>query len=149
MTDPLHFSFDIDCAPARAFELWTSRTSTWWPADHSVSGSADLEVIFEQQVGGRVYERTPSGDEHDWGEVTAWEPPGLVAYTWHLRTDPAEATDVEIRFLPTDQGRTRVEIEHRGWERIGGLADQRREGNRRGWDAILPRFIHATTNGGS
>jgi uncharacterized protein YndB with AHSA1/START domain len=147
VTDPLHFTFEIGCPPARAFELWTSRTSTWWPTDHSVSGEADLDVVFEGRVGGRIYERTRSGDEHDWGTVTKWEPPALLAYTWHLRADRADATDVEIRFLPAGDRKTTVEIDHRGWERLGAAAGLRQQNNRRGWEAVLPHFIVATTQG--
>jgi uncharacterized protein YndB with AHSA1/START domain len=145
--EPLHFSFEIACSQDRAFQLWTSRTSTWWPAGHSVSGASDLEVVFEAHVGGRVYERTPAGDEHDWGSVTRWEPPTALGYTWHLRADRADATDVEIRFLPAAGGGTRVEIEHRGWERLGARSGERREGNRHGWEAVLPHFIDSAREG--
>ena len=74
-------------------------------------------MILQQAVGGRIYERDAQGVEHDWGVVTAWEPPSRLAYTWHLGRDPDEATDVEIRFLAAGAGTTRVEIEHTGWER--------------------------------
>jgi uncharacterized protein YndB with AHSA1/START domain len=143
VTEPLSFSFEIGCPQAKAFELWTSRTSTWWPTDHSVSGEADLDVVFEGRVGGRVYERTRSGTEHEWGTVTRWDPPTRVAYTWHLRADRADATDVEVRFVADGEDRTRVEIDHRGWERLGAAADAGREGNRRGWEGVLPHFIGA------
>ena len=80
MTDPLRVSFDVACPPDRAFALWTGRIDTWWPADHTVTGGHDLTVVLEPGVGGRIFERTPEGVEHDWGEVTVWEPPGRLGY---------------------------------------------------------------------
>ena len=53
------------------------------------------------------------------GEVTLWEPPHQLGYMWHLRQDRADWTDVEITFRPIDASTTLVEIEHRGWERLG------------------------------
>jgi uncharacterized protein YndB with AHSA1/START domain len=147
VTDPLRFSIEIDCPQARAFDLWTSRTSTWWPIDHSVSGAAGLEVVFERHVGGRLYERTPDGDEHQWGTITRWEPPAVVAYRWYLRADPVDSTDVEIRFVVVGEETTRLEIEHRGWERLGAAEDSRRRGNQHGWEAVLPRFVEAAEGG--
>ena len=44
--------------------------------------------------------------------------------------DPDDATEVEIRFLPTDGDATRVEIEHRGWERSAGPPRPWRDRNR-------------------
>ena len=75
--------------------------------------------MLEGRPGGRIFERTPAGDEHEWGEVTVWEPPTRLGYLWHLRRDRADATDVEIRFVDRGDGSTRVEIVHRGWERLG------------------------------
>ncbi len=149
MTGPLHLAFEVACPPAAAFSMWTSRASTWWPADHSVSGVRDLQVVFEECVGGRIFERTPAGVEHDWGRVTVWEPPSRLAYSWHLRFAPEEATDVEIRFVDAGGERTRVEIEHTGWERLGENAPQRREGNRLGWTSVTPHFVEVIERGDS
>jgi len=33
-----------------------------------------------------------------------------------------------------------VTIVHRGWERLGARAPERRERNRRGWDGLVPHF---------
>ena len=147
MNEPLEFGFEVACAPATAFSLWTARATMWWPPDHSVSGERGLEVIFEERVGGRIFERTSSGIEHQWGRITAWEPPSRLAYTWHLHFAPEDATDVEIRFLDVAGNRTRIEIVHGGWERLDGRAPQRREGNRLGWTSIFPYFIEATARG--
>src|SRR5262249_43002769 len=83
-----------------------------------------LIVTFEPRPGGRIYERTPGGREHDWGEVLAWEPPRRLVYLWHLRFDRADATEVEVTFTPVEGG-TRVRIEHRGWERLGAVGPAR------------------------
>ena len=36
--EPLRLSFEVDCAPEDAFDVWTQRFALWWPADHTVSG---------------------------------------------------------------------------------------------------------------
>jgi hypothetical protein len=138
--DPIRLDFEVGCAPADAFEVWTARISTWWPADHTVTGDDDLEVVLEPRVGGRIYERTPDGTEHEWGWVTTWQPPDRLVYRWHLRRDRGDATEVEIRFLPLDGERTRVEIEHRDWERLGADGRGWRERNAGGWATLLPHY---------
>ena len=129
--------------------MWTTRASIWWPPDHSVSGETGIQVVFEERVGGRIFERTPAGAEHEWGRVTVWEPPTRLAYTWHLRRTPDDATDVEIRFVDAGGDRTLVEIEHAGFERFGAQAPERREGNRLGWTSVYPRFVEAIERGDS
>jgi uncharacterized protein YndB with AHSA1/START domain len=140
VTEPLRFSFEVGCPVAHAFAVWTSGISTWWPADHTVSGQPGLHVVLEERVGGRVFERTADGTEHDWGEVTAWEPPSRLAYRWFLRADRADATDVEIRFTASGADGTRVDIEHAGWERLGARGPAWRERNTGGWTTLLPHY---------
>jgi uncharacterized protein YndB with AHSA1/START domain len=149
VTAPLAISFDVACPPARAFDVWTTRIATWWPTDHSVTQDPDLTVVLEEGVGGRIYERTVGGDEYDWGVVTVWEPPGKLAYQWHLGRDAADATDVEIRFTALGPADTRVEILHAGWERLGSSADTWRERNEIGWTTLLPHFVVALGAGGA
>lgn len=146
MIEPLRLSFDVGCPVEHAFAVWTSGIGTWWPADHTVSGEADL-VVLEAGAGGRIYERAPGGVEHDWGEVTVWEPPTRLGYLWHLRRDRADATEVEIRFVQQGDAATRIEIEHRGWERLGADGQEWRDRNQHGWDSLLPHFVAASERG--
>ncbi len=44
MTEPLEFAFDVGCSPEHAFDVWASRTSQWWPPDHTVSGERGMTV---------------------------------------------------------------------------------------------------------
>ena len=141
-------SFDVACSVEHAFMTWTSRISSWWPRDHTVTGRRDAVVVLQDGVGGRIYERTADGDEHDWGEVTVWEPPTQLAYLWHLGRDRADATEVEIRFVPHGTAATRIEIEHRGWERLGSSAETWRDRNRMGWQSLIPHFLAAVENDG-
>jgi uncharacterized protein YndB with AHSA1/START domain len=140
VTPPLKITFDVGCPPAETFELWTAQTSTWWPASHTVSAQPDLEIVMEPRVGGRIYERTAAGDEHEWGQITAWEPPDRLTYLWHLRQDRADATEVQITFAAARDGGTTVCIEHRGWERLGARGPEGRAQNERGWQGLLPHF---------
>jgi uncharacterized protein YndB with AHSA1/START domain len=145
-TDPLRIELDLACPAGHAFTVWTTRIGSWWPADHTVSGRPE-QIVLQGHVGGRIFERTSEGVEHDWGRVTAWEPPARLAYTWHLGSTPEAATEVEIRFRPHGDDTSRVEIAHSGWERLGSAAGDGRDRNRHGWATLLPQFLAATTNG--
>lgn len=146
MIEPLRLSFEVDCPLGHAFEVWTAKTSSWWPAAHTVTCERGLEVVFEAGPGGRIFERTAAGVEVDWGEITLWEPPSRLGYSWHIRTDRADATEVEIRFVDQGDATTRVEIEHRGWERLGARGPRWRDVNRGGWDGVLPHYRAACSN---
>jgi uncharacterized protein YndB with AHSA1/START domain len=147
MKAPLKMSFDVACSADHAFRVWTSEIDTWWPPDHTVSGQVDLKIVLESGVGGRIYERTSEGVEHDWGEVTVWNPPRQLVYLWYLRQDRADATEVEIHFVAQSATATRIEIEHRGWERLGAASEERRAQNRGGWQSLLPHFRAAIERG--
>jgi len=140
-------SLDLACSADHAFAVWASGIDTWWPPDHTATGRPDLVIVLEEGVGGRIYERTPDGTEHEWGEVTVWEPPTRLVYQWHLRQDRSDATEVEIRFVARGATACRVEIEHRGWERLGSAEQVLRDRNRAGWDTLLPHFSAAIVKG--
>jgi hypothetical protein len=143
MTSALRISFEVACPVEHAFAMWTSRIGAWWPRDHTVTGGAGLTVVLEGRVGGRIFERTRDGAEHDWGAVTRWEPPAVLGYSWHLGQDAAHATDVVVRFIAEGAALTLIEIEHRGWERLGETAVAWRDRNRIGWETLLPHFAAA------
>jgi len=147
--EPIRLAFEVDCSVDDAFATWTDRIAEWWPTDHTVSAEADLTVVVEGRPGGRIFERRSSGVEHDWGAVTIWEPPSRLGYTWHLNRDRSDATDVEIRFVAKGEGTTRVEIEHRGWERLGADGERWRDRNHGGWATLLPHYVAATAMVGS
>jgi hypothetical protein len=143
MIEPLRLSFVIGCSPEHAFEVWTTRVSTWWPKAHSVSGSPDTLVVLEPHLGGRLFERTPDGVEVDWGEITLWSPPLRLGYLWHIHRDRSDATDVELTFVDLGNGTTRLDIVHSGWERLGAEGASWREANTGGWNALMPNFVVA------
>ena len=141
MTDALRLTFDVDCPADHAFEVWTSRIDTWWPRDHTVGEVVSVSLVGG--LGGRIYERDTDGTEHEWGRITAWDPPRRLAYRWHIGRGADEATDVEVRFVALGPGATRVEIEQDGWERFGDRAGAWRDRNHLGWDSVLPHFRSA------
>jgi hypothetical protein len=146
MSDPLRIGFEVACSIHHAYVTWTERMSTWWPADHTVSG-APTAVVLEGRVGGRIYERTEQGEEHDWGVVTGWRPPEQLSYRWHLGVGPEGATDVEVRFTGLDDNRTRVEIEQSGWEPLGAAGPELRRRNQVGWESLVPHALAAMEKG--
>jgi hypothetical protein len=145
MTDPLRITFDVACPVDHAFNVWTARIGAWWPADHTISGHGD--VVLEGRVGGRIYERATDGAEHEWGEVVRWDPPTQLVYLWHIGRDRSDATEVQVRFTPRDASTSTIEIEHRGWERLGQAGAALREQNAAGWGAVLDCFRVAAQDG--
>lgn len=138
MSAVLAVSFEVRCSLDHAFTTWTSRIGAWWPRDHTMSGQPDAAIFLQDGVGGRIFERTADGREYEWGEITGWDPPHHLTFSWRLGGTPVP-TEVEIRFLASGEA-TRVEIEHRGWERMAEAADTWRERNRLGWQSLIPPY---------
>ena len=107
------------------------------------------DVVIEPRAGGRWYERGQDGSECDWGVVLAWEPPERLLLGWQLdaefRHNPAAATEVELRFIAESPAVTRVELEHRGLERLGEQAEVLRGkiDAPGGWTGLLERYREA------
>lgn len=144
MIEPLRISFQVACSPDHAFATWTGRATAWWPPEHTVSHQPGAEIVFEPRAGGRIFERTREGREIEWGEIVHWDPPRRLSYRWHIATDAASATDVEIVFRELSDSTTQVEIEHGGWDRLGEIGRAWRDANQAGWDGVLPSYSEAT-----
>ncbi len=102
------------------------------------------QIVFEPKAGGRIFERTASGREIDWGQIVEWDPPRRLRYLWRIATEARNATDVEIVFTSVSDGGTRVDIEHGGWDRLGELGQPWRDANHAGWDGVLPAYQNET-----
>lgn len=140
MIEPIRVVFTLACSPEHAFDTWTQRATWWWPPEHTASHERGALIVFEPRVGGRIFERTPSGSEIDWGLIVEWDRPRRLRYSWRIATEPRNATDVEIVFRPLPDASTRVEIEHAGWDRLGDFGHPWRQANVGGWDGVLPSY---------
>jgi uncharacterized protein YndB with AHSA1/START domain len=139
-TDAIRKTLLVDFAPAEAFELFTTRASSWWPmTTHSYGGDKVKEVVFEPRVGGSVHEVTDEGTAQ-WARVLEWEPPHRLVLEWLI--GKCSGTEVEVRFSPEGPG-SRLELEHRGWDRIEAPAE--REGYAGGWDVVLAPFVETAS----
>jgi hypothetical protein len=131
----------VHCDPATAFRVWTEQIDLWWPKSHSRSGDPNTVVLLEAQIGGRLFERTSQGVEHDWGEVTTWEPPHRFAYHWYLGSGPTQPTHVDVHFSRHDSDTTRVDITHRGPELVGELWLRNSARYDASWDVVLGAYF--------
>jgi DNA-binding transcriptional ArsR family regulator len=123
--------------PGWVFDLFTARMGQWWPLDtHSVGGEDAVDARVDPGVGGRVYEITRDGVEHEWGRVIEWEPAARVAFNWHPGQPAEQATHVEITFRHTAEG-TEVTLVHDGWEARGADWQSMRDNYDSGWDHVL------------
>ena len=128
----------VNCDPDRAFQVFTREIGSWWPLHtHSMADGKEIaEVVFEEHVGGRIYERYTDGAENDWGEVVAWDPPSRFVMSWYPTRTENETTELEVRFTPEDDG-TRVDLEHRGWEIFAAEGQEHRDNYDNGWPTVL------------
>jgi len=137
---PVRKSVVVPLDRQAAFDLFIRRLPEWWPlAARSVSLDNAASCHVEARVGGRLYEVARDGQEHDWGTFLVLEAGTRAVFTWHPGVPKAAATEVEVRFEP--QGNeTRVDIEHRDWERLGARASFVRGLMDGGWPGVLARF---------
>jgi uncharacterized protein YndB with AHSA1/START domain len=140
-------SVSVPLPQARAFELFTTRMTEFWPKDHSIGDSELAEVVIEPRSGGRWFERGVDGGECQWGRVAAWEPPRKIVLLWQIgadwQFDPAFETEVEVTFSEDGPDRSRLALRHRNLQRYGDKTDQMRAifDDPAGWTGTLAGFV--------
>jgi len=151
MIEPIKRTVHVKLAPNAAFRLFTEKMGSWWPsATHTIMENEPSTPVFECAVGGRVYERSnKSGEEAEWGRVTVYDPPARVVFDFRpghfVRDKKNPCPEVEIRFVADGAG-TRVELEHRGWERLPEGAKDVRASYDSGWATVFSERFAAAGN---
>jgi Activator of Hsp90 ATPase homolog 1-like protein len=144
LIEPVAVRVDVRLGIDGAFRVFTGEIGGWWPvAIHSVEPARVEAVVLEGRDGGRLYERWRDGAEVDWGRVLAWAPPERLLLGWAPNPERPAVTEVEVRFTAVAPDHTRVELEHRGWERLGDPAAQARASSQAGWPGVLDAFAGA------
>ena len=144
---PVQQSITVNATREHAFTVFTEGFDRWWPRTHHIGKSPMKEATIEGRTGGRCYTTQVDGTECDWGRVLEWEPPNrlllawMITHEWGYEPDVTKASEVEITFTPVAGG-TRVDLEHRHFERMGPGGDTMRTGvgGPGGWSGLLDLF---------
>ncbi len=118
----------------QAFEVFTAEFDSWWPRSHHIGKAPLKRAVIDGRVGGRCYNEQADGTDCEWGEITVWEPPRRfvmawkISAQWQYEPDAKKSSEVEVRFTPEGDGRTRVDLEHRHFERMGADGSAMRKG---------------------
>jgi uncharacterized protein YndB with AHSA1/START domain len=125
----------------RAFASFTEGMKEWWPPEYTWAQQSLEPIAIEPVNGGRCYECGPHGFSCDWGRVIACEPPGRLVFTWQISPQRVP----QPTFAPEGADATRVELEHRHFERHGEGAEGYRAAmtSEQGWPLLLERFAAA------
>jgi uncharacterized protein YndB with AHSA1/START domain len=151
MTDvstPVRKSIVVNASLERAFSAFTEGFDSWWPRSHHIGKQPMEQAVIEGCEGGRLYSRQVDGSECDWGRVTVWKPPRRLVFAWQItpewafEPDLAKASEVEVLFTALADGSTRVDLEHRHFERHGAGAATMRTAvdSAKGWGDLLQMF---------
>src|SRR5262249_21719337 len=146
---PVRKSVTVRTTPEKAFNVFTSGFDTWWPRSHHIGSSPMKKAIIEAKAGGRCYTEQVDGTDCPWGQVLVWEPPTRVVIAWQIspewkyEPDLAKSSEVEITFTAEAGGTTRVDLEHRHFERHGGGAAAMAAGvdSPNGWGSLLQLYV--------
>jgi uncharacterized protein YndB with AHSA1/START domain len=143
---PVRKALTVRAPAEKAFKVFTEGFDRWWPRSHSIGDSPLKRAVLEPKPGGRWYSLLEDGSECEWGEVLAYEPPTRLLLAWRIdgawKFDPELLTEVEVTFTALPDGQTRVELEHRGLERMVAAGEAARAAidSPGGWGGILELF---------
>ena len=147
---PVRKTVVVEATAQQAFEVFTAGIDRWWPKSHGIGASPVRQSVIEPFVGGRWYTKCEDGTDVVVGHLRVWEPGARLVVSWEISADwkpdarAAFASEVEVRFLAEEAGRTRVELEHRNFERMGAAAGETmRKAVDGGWPMLLGLFAAA------
>jgi uncharacterized protein YndB with AHSA1/START domain len=150
MIEPIHATVSVQRAPEDAFRVFTQDMGAWWPLHvHSIAvdefeGRVKAEsLVCEGREGGRIYEVMSDGAEGTWATFLTWDPPRRLVMAWKPTLAEGPSTEIEVTFTP-EGGGTRVDLLHRGWERLGDRAEEARSQYGEGWTPVLALYAAAT-----
>jgi len=138
----------VSASLEHAFAVFTEGYDSWWPRTHHIGKAPMEKAIIELRAGGRCYSTQVDGTECDWGRVLVWDPPHRLVLAWQIthewgyEPDLARSSEVDIQFTAEPGGRTRVDLEHRHFERHGAGATSMRTAvdSPNGWSGLLQLF---------
>ncbi len=128
--------------------MFTERFGDIKPPEHNLLGAAIVETTFEPRVGGHIVDRAEDGSECRWARILVYEPPTRVVFswdigpTWQLESDAANASEVEVRFIPDGRARgsswstATSTATAPGWEHVTAGVD-----GDDGWPRDLDRYV--------
>lgn len=146
---PVRHTLVVEAPPERAFDVFTRGLDSWWSHDKHIGKEPMQEAVMEPREGGRVFERGINGAECDWGRVLVWEPPQRLVVSWQIQSDwqfdadPTHGSEYEVQFIAEGPNRTRVEFEHRGFERHGAGGQTLHDAVSGGWTGLLAAYADA------
>jgi hypothetical protein len=150
---PVRKTVVVEATPQRAFEVFTAGIDRWWPKSKGIGAAPIRESLIEPFEGGRWYTKFEDGTEAVVGHVLVWRPGERFVVSWEISAEwksdarVAFASEVEVRFLADTAARTRVELEHRNFERMGAAAGETmRKGVDGGWPTMLELFANAASS---
>jgi len=115
--------------PTIAFEVFTEEIDRWWRRGPRYRGRNPGSLVLEPRLGGRVFEQ---GAERslpliERGVITQWEPPGKLAFRWHVpealrapgHAAAMRAVDTLVQvWFEAVPGGTQVTVRHSGWAAV-------------------------------
>lgn len=121
MTSKVYVALRVKAAPERAFDAFVQEIGAWWRPNglFQTTPRAPGVLAFEPGEGGRLTETLANGKVFEIGQITAWEPPARLVFSWRQANFPLDLhTEVEVCFEAVGNGETRVSVEHRGFDQV-------------------------------
>jgi Activator of Hsp90 ATPase homolog 1-like protein len=150
---PVRKTVLVQASAQHAFEVFTTGIDRWWPKTHGIGATPLKESVIEPFVGGRWYNRCEDGSDVVVGHVRVWQPGTRFVVSWEISADwkpdsrAQYASEVDVRFIPEPNGHTRIELEHRDFERMGAPGEKMRNEVDGGWPAILELYAKEASKG--
>jgi uncharacterized protein YndB with AHSA1/START domain len=120
VTSRVFVALRVRAAPERAFQAFVDEIGGWWRPNglFQTTPRAPGRLAFEPGERGRLTETLANGKVFEIGQITAWEPPARLVFSYRQANFPPDLhTEVEVTFTAVGE-ETRVSVEHRGFDQV-------------------------------